>query len=132
MKYDPVYVAAMTVVDNACDGHADDKTCVDSKHIEALRVALGAERPPITHVACIDTEGRVWSLPRPFRHDAILRLMYEHGTRCAEDNHYSQGFLDASGRYLHRKAAIASAELNNQLKDGKIRGGGILTSEDVW
>jgi hypothetical protein len=89
------------------------------------------ERPPLTHVACKDTEGRVWSLPRPFRHHHVLRVMHDHGAQCAEDNHFSQGFLDKSGRYLHRKAAFVSAHENGQIKNGKIIGG-VLTSEDLW
>lgn len=90
-----------------------------------------AERPPLTHAACIDTEGRVWSLPRPFRHHHVLRVMHEHGAKQAEDNRDSQGFLDASGRYLRRPAALISAQMNGQLKNGRIISG-VLTSEDLW
>ena len=57
--------------------------------------------------------------------------MHDHGAKCASDNHYSQGFLDEKGFYLHRKAALVNAELNGQLKNGKIIGG-VLTSEDLW
>lgn len=96
-----------------------------------VRVDMPVGRPPLTHVACKDREGRVWSMPAPFRHHHVLRVMHDHGTRCAEDNHYSQGFLDASGRYLHRKAAFVNAHLNGQIKNGEIIGG-VLTSEDLW
>lgn len=89
------------------------------------------DREPLTHVACKDTKGRIWSLPEPFRHHDVLRVMYDHGARCAEDNHYSQGFLDASGKYLNRHAALISAEINKQIKNGEIIGG-VLTSEDLW
>jgi hypothetical protein len=88
-------------------------------------------RPPLTHVACKDRDGRIWSLPCPFRHHHVLKVMHDHGARCAEDNHYSQGFLDQDGRYLHRKAAFVNADLNKQIKNGKIIGG-VLTSEDLW
>lgn len=92
---------------------------------------VGVDRPPLTHVACRDTEGRIWSLPRPFRHHHVLRVMHDHGAACAEDNHLSQGFLDEGGRYLDRKAAHVSAELNGQIRNGRIIGG-VLTSEDLW
>lgn len=88
-------------------------------------------RPPLTHVACRDTTGRIWSLPRPLRHHHVLAVMHQHGAKCAEDGHFSQGFLDESGRYLHRKAALVSAELNGQIKGGKLIGS-ILMSEDLW
>lgn len=89
------------------------------------------DRLPLTHVACKDTEGHVWSLPKPFRHHHVLRVMHDHSARCAEDNHYSQGFLDSAGQYLHRKAAWVNADLHGQIKNGKIIGG-VLTSEDLW
>lgn len=89
------------------------------------------DRPPLTHVACRDTEGRIWSLPRPFRHHDVLRVMREYGATEDEDNPFSQGFLDESGRYLHRKAAYLSAVANGQIKGGKLIGS-VLTSEDLW
>lgn len=106
------------------------------RDVECIEAALDAvptdvKRPPLTHVACRDTEDRIWALPRPFRHHHVLAVMRQHDAKCAEDNHVSQGFLDASGRYLHRKAAWVSAELNGQIKGGKIIGG-VLTSEDLW
>lgn len=55
--------------------------------------------------------------------DAELTSVDTHGD--------DQGFLDANGRYLNRKQALVNAELNGQLKNGKIIGG-ILTSEDLW
>lgn len=99
--------------------------------IETIQHGASTERPPLTHVACKDIGGRVWSLPAPLRHHHVLRVMYAHGAKQAEDNHYNQGFLDANGRYLHRKAALVNAELNNQIRNGKLIGG-ILTSEDLW
>lgn len=105
----------------------------DVECIEAAlaRTAVDVESPPLSHVACLDTEDRVWSLPRPFRHHNVLAVMWFCGAKCAEDNHYSQGFLDTNGRYLPRKAALISAGLNGQILSGKIIGG-VLTSEDLW
>ncbi len=95
------------------------------------------ERPRLTHVA-IRFQGTVWSLPRPYRHHHIIRMiiyldgMYGDGDITHVDaNSDDQGFLDESGRYLNRKQALVNAELNEQIKNGKIIGG-VLTSEDLW
>jgi len=90
-----------------------------------------SHRLPLTQVACRDTEGRIWSMPRPFRHHHVLRIMHDHGAKQAEDNHGNQGFLDESGRYLTRKQALVNAKANDQIKNGEIIGG-VLTSEDLW
>ena len=96
-----------------------------------------SERLPLTHVA-IRFQGKVWSLPRPYRHHHIIRMIiyldgqYGEGELTSVDTSQSdQGFLDSSGRFLNRKQALVNAELNGQLKNGKIIGG-ILTSEDLW
>lgn len=111
--------------------HVEDEIEPAAGTASALPRRQPIERLPLTHVACRDTEGRIWSLPRPFRHHHVLAVMRLHETRCAEDNHFSQGFLDANGRYLHRKSAWVNADLNGQIKGGKIIGG-VLTSEDLW
>lgn len=98
---------------------------------QGQRHTLLRDRLPLVAVACKDTEGRVWALPKPHRHGDVLRVMHEHGAHQAPDNHYNQGFLDANGLYLHRKAASVNAELHNQIKNGQIIGG-VLTSEDLW
>lgn len=92
------------------------------------------DRPPLTHVACIDTEGRVWSLPAPCRHRDVLRVMRGFGAEPKEDEEVEgrfEGFLDQNGQYLTRVQALVSAELNSQIKRGKISGR-VLTSEDLW
>lgn len=86
-------------------------------------------RHPLTHVACIDVEGRIWSLPRPFRHHHIIKIMHDFGAKNRSIG--DQGFLDQSGRYLTRNQAEVSADVNGQIKNGKIIGG-CLTSEDLW
>jgi len=95
------------------------------------------DRPPLTHVA-IRFQGKVWSLPRPYRHHHIIRVImyldgqYGDGELTAVDTHGDdQGFLDETGRYLNRNQASVNAELNGQIKNGKIIGG-VLTSEDLW
>lgn len=88
-------------------------------------------RPPLTHVA-IRFNGQVWSLPKPFRHHHIIRLIVEHtGVSYVDSRDEDQGFLDANGRYLTRKQAHVNADMHDQIKNGKIIGG-VLTSEDLW
>jgi hypothetical protein len=93
--------------------------------------------PKITHVA-IRFQGKVWSLPRPYRHHHIIRVImyldgqFGDGELTAVDTHGNdQGFLDEAGQYLTRKEAEARATLTGQIKNGKIIGG-VLTSEDLW
>ena len=95
------------------------------------------DRLPLTHVA-IKFQGKVWSLPRPYRHHHIIRIImyldgqYGDGELTGVDTSQSeQGFLDESGHFLNRKQAQVNAELNGQIKGGKIIGG-VLTSEDLW
>ncbi len=90
------------------------------------------DRPKITHVA-IRFKDQIWSLPRPYRHHHIFRVILHlnpdihHVDSHGED----QGFLDETGRYLTRGQAEVSAHINDQIKNGKIIGG-VLTSEDLW
>ena len=91
----------------------------------------------ITHVA-IRFQNKVWSLPRPYRHHHIIRIImyldgqFGDGELTAVDTYGDdQGFLDSSGKYLTRKQAQVNAMINNQVKNGKIIGG-VLTSEDLW
>lgn len=94
---------------------------------------------PITHVALRFRE-RIWSLPRPYRHHHIIRMIvwlsdeYEKEDPIVTyvDAHGEDaGFLDASGQYLTRKQAHARAELTKQIKDpSKVTG--TFTSEDLW
>jgi hypothetical protein len=89
-------------------------------------------RPPITHVA-IRFGGKVWPLPAPNRHHDVIRLIVEQTGASTVDSHGDdQGFLDANGRYLNRRQALVSAEVNGQLKDPANIRCGQLFSEDVW
>ena len=95
------------------------------------------ERPKLTHVA-LRFQGKVWSLPRPYRHHHIISMImyldghYGSGELTSVDTYGDdQGFLDETGRYLTRPQAEVSAELNGQIKNGKIIGS-VLTSEDLW
>lgn len=90
-----------------------------------------SDRPPITHVA-IRFDGRLWSLPRPYRHHDIIRMIVELGAASRVDAMGDdQGFLDASGRYLRRGPALVSAQMNGQIIEGRGQHPQ-LYSEDVW
>ena len=88
------------------------------------------ERTKITHVAIL-FQDKVYSLPPPNRHHDVIRLIVEE-TGVNQVHGEEQGFLDESGRFLRRKAALVSALLHDQVKDpDKIRCG-MLFSEDLW
>lgn len=90
------------------------------------------ERPPLTHVA-IRFQGKIWSLPCPYRHHHIIRMIIylDPDVHHVDTHGEDQGFLDQDGRYLTRKQAEVNASINGQLKNDKIIGG-VLTSEDLW
>lgn len=86
----------------------------------------------ITHVA-MRFRDKVWSLPRPYRHHNIIRLIIwlDPDVDAVDSRGDDQGFLDNRGRYLTRDQGLAVAKRNGQLRNGKIIGG-VLTSEDLW
>jgi hypothetical protein len=90
------------------------------------------DRPKITHVA-LRFRGQVWSLPSPYRHHHIIKtiIFLNPDVHHVDSHGEDQGFLDEDGRYLTRGQAEVSADLNGQIKGGKIIGG-VLTSEDLW
>ncbi len=94
----------------------------------------GVTPPPITHVA-VRVNGQVWSLPKPFRHHHIIRMIADltgaTHIDCSESRG-DQGFLDASGRYLPRKEALPVALANKQVKNENDIRAERLFSEDVW
>lgn len=99
--------------------------------------SFGITVPAITHVA-IRFQDKIWSLPRPYRHHHIIRMImyldkeYGKGELDAVDAYRDdQGFLDESGKYLTRNQAQVNAELNGQIRNGKLIGS-VLTSEDLW
>lgn len=85
--------------------------------------------PPLTHVAILFRD-QVWSLPAPFRHHHIIRVIVDLDPSVTHVDG-EQGFLDAKGRFLRRAPALTVALHNGQVKNGKIIGG-VLTSEDLW
>lgn len=87
--------------------------------------------PNITHVA-IKYDGKTYSLPAPNRHHHIIRMIAEENG-VGINGPDEQGFLDETGRFLTRRAALALASANGQLKR-KPGGynGDELFSEDLW
>lgn len=82
----------------------------------------------ITHVA-VQYNGQTYSLPKPNRHHNVIRLI------GGISGSHQEGFLDASGRFLSRIAAMQMAKDTGQLKrapDPKLYQGPELYSEDLW
>jgi hypothetical protein len=90
------------------------------------------ERPKITHVA-VRFKGKVWSLPPPNRHHNVLwKIAEETGEKMVDVGGENQGFLDESGRYLTRKQALVSAQVNGQMREDRPVWGDQLYSENLW
>lgn len=83
----------------------------------------------ITHVAIV-YQGRTYSLPRPFRHHDVIKVIYE--ATHEPMGQAEQGFLNDKGQFLRRKPALIEAKRCNQLIPRALCSGGNLFSEDVW
>lgn len=70
-------------------------------------------------------------MPRPNRHHHVQSdIIMTTGSDVFEEA--EEGFLDESGRFLDRRAALVSALVHDQVKDpSKIRHN-MLFSEDLW
>lgn len=99
----------------------------------------------ITHVA-IKYNGRIWSLPRPYRHNHVIHMMVilskTYGAWTGDNwNSISFGENDEDGFlataeggsqvFLNRKDAFIFAKANNLLNDSPIYGEE-LYSENLW
>jgi len=94
----------------------------------------------ITHVAII-FDGRVWSLPKPYRHNHIFGMIHnlskEFGMWTGDQfdyisvDHNDQGFLTDTGTFLTRKKALDYARSLSQLNESEIQGDE-LYSENLW
>ena len=81
----------------------------------------------ITHVA-IRYNGQIWSLPSPFRHHHVIRVIhYLNDIDTYSDD--EQGFLDHTGTFLSRRQAkyraIECGQITSTLHNE-------LFSEDLW
>lgn len=77
---------------------------------------------PITHVAIMMEDGRIWSLPKPARHHHIIRAYFD-STGEVVGSDAVQGFLAYDIQFITREDAFALT--------GKGRGGKSY-SEDLW
>lgn len=90
------------------------------------------QRPRITHVA-IRFQGKVYALPAPNRHHHVIaHICQEAGVSFVDSHGEDQGFLDESGRYLTRKQALISAQVNGQMREDRPVWHNELYSENVW
>lgn len=92
------------------------------------------ERPRITHVA-IRFRDKVHSLPEPNRHADIVYVIIREDVNVDYvdiDRDGEFGFLDETGRFLNRKQALVSADINDQIKDRSKVLIGQLYSEALW
>ena len=87
----------------------------------------------ITHVA-IKFNGKLWSLPQPYRHHHIIKMIVMLGeAEYVDTERDEQGFLDDTGKYLTREEAFLQAMTCCQIKEGSVGLQlGWLSSEDVW
>lgn len=83
----------------------------------------------ITGVAIL-YEGTTYSLPRPNRHNHVIRMMVDdYGIK--KPGSRGQGFVTSTGRYVDRVEGLSIAQAANQIKPGF----GVhsqLFSEDLW
>lgn len=83
--------------------------------------------------AAVKYGGVVFSVARPFRHDAAIRLAFHELGEKAFNNARptaEQGFVVSDGRFVSREEALVIARRSGQLPGSLL--GGILTSEDLW
>lgn len=96
----------------------------------------------ITHVA-IKFDGRIWSLPKPYRHNHIMHMIVNLSKVFGDwtgdkfenviirDLH-DDGFLDDEGNFLNRKQALIYAkDLFPQLNEKEVHGDELF-SENLW
>ena len=104
----------------------------------------------ISQAAIKDEMGKIWTLPRPNRHGAVLRLMRtERGLKDSDlsFNYVVMGFVDEDGKFYDRREALHDAIDNkqpiyiynpgdpddsNRRADPNPSKEGGLASEDLW
>lgn len=116
-----------------CDVPPEGWWCSREKGHEPPCAARPINRRPITHVA-MRFRDQIWSLPRPYRHHHIIRMICYLDPEVDTVDAYGrdQGFLDETGQYLTRRQAEISAHMNGQIKNNGNIIGSELTSEDLW
>jgi len=86
------------------------------------------EQLTITHVA-IKVGDKIYSLPKPNRHNDVIRMAIELGENPPIDGHgENSGFLASNGVFMNRYQSGAVAYISGQTKT-RIKE---LNSEHVW
>lgn len=93
------------------------------------------------------SDGKVWSVPKPYRHDGVFAsIAAVTGLNWRDPGNdgpsdwgrylvgHVQGFVTDAGAFLDRAAALDHAVACRQrlLFGERLAGGSILTSEDLW
>lgn len=92
--------------------------------------AIGA--PASEHIVAAAIEhklGGVWSVPRPARHNHVIKLMQSRGRYDECERDHELGFITNTGRFVNRQEAMRVAVAAGQVQAGGASG---LFSEDVW
>jgi hypothetical protein len=84
----------------------------------------------ITHVAIRQKDGRIFSLPKPYRHHHVLKMMRNLEEDCTELMGENQGFLNDKGKYLTRMVGAVYAIEREQIEE--LATPPFLFSEDLW
>jgi len=90
------------------------------------------EESRIVGVAIKHDDCRMLSMPRPFRHDAVIhRAVQIFGVKTI-NSEWKQGFVDQYGNFYTRKQALRIAKVAGQVDDSEGPRVEILMSEDLW
>lgn len=79
--------------------------------------------------AILNTDGKVFTIPRPGRHHDVIRLMVQAG--CPKPITGTQGFLASDGKFVEREPAKVIAQQAGQLLP-RASNSTELFSEDMW
>jgi len=89
----------------------------------------GDRRPSLIERAAVLVSGKVYSVPRPGRHDNIARCLYVYGAHLDLEGEV-QGFLTNRGEFLTRRTAKAVAMHAGQIV--RTVNPDELFSEEMW
>lgn len=80
-----------------------------------------------------NSDGKIFTLPRPARHHSLIAMMIKAGEQrpIGQEPRYTQGFVTDDGNFVNRDEAKEIALAANQVKNGKTISK-TLTSEDLW
>lgn len=85
----------------------------------------------ITTTAIWPLGGEPFALPRPNRHNDLIRVLAERGFTAGQLGPTRQGFMTSHGRFVDRAEARSLAEAAGQLLRPGLPGDQ-LYSEDLW